>query len=94
MKCHLFAVMPLREIDNGQNAVLQRSSCFTCGNPHHLAKECPSRLSRGPERGLFDSASHKPRDDEVGQIHALVKNGKRLGGQKSKCGAISAAEDW
>ena len=74
--------MPLRETDNDRNAALRRSSCFTCGNPHHLAKECPSRLSRGQERGLSDSASHKPRDDEVGQILALVKNGKRLGGQK------------
>ena len=35
----------LCEIDNG---ALQRSSCFTCGSPRHMAKECPSRLSRGP----------------------------------------------
>ena len=36
----------LCEIDNG---ALQRSSCFTCGSPQHLAKECTPRLSRGPE---------------------------------------------
>ena len=36
----------LCEIDNG---ALQRSSCFTCGSPQHMAKECPSRLSRDPE---------------------------------------------
>ena len=35
----------LCEIDNG---ALQRSSCFTRCNPQHMAKECPSRLSRGP----------------------------------------------
>ena len=36
----------LCEIDNG---ALQRSSCFTCGSPQHMARECPSRLSRDPE---------------------------------------------
>ena len=41
----------LCEIDNG---ALQRSSCFTCGSPQHMAKECPSRLSRDPvERAVL-----------------------------------------
>ena len=31
----------LCEIDNG---ALQRSSCFTCGSPQHMAKECPSSV--------------------------------------------------
>ena len=35
----------LCEIDNGAQ---QRSSCFTCGSPQLMAKECPSRLSRSP----------------------------------------------
>ena len=42
----------LCEIDNG---ALQRSSCSTCGSPHHMAKECRLEYQEIHRRGLFDS---------------------------------------
>ena len=64
------------EIDNG---ALQRSSCFTCGSPQHMAKECPSRLSRGPggEGCSIQRQSAKSQwDEEIGRILAPVKHGQ------------------
>ena len=48
----------LCEIDNG---ALQRSSCFTCGSPQHMAKECPSRLSRDPEERAVRFKDSQPK---------------------------------
>ena len=48
----------LCEIDNG---ALQRSSCFTCGSPQHMAKECPSRLSRGPGERAVRFKDNQPK---------------------------------
>ena len=48
----------LCEIDNG---ALQRSSCFTCGSPQHMAKECPSRLSRGPGERAVQFKDNQPK---------------------------------
>ena len=65
----------LREIDNG---ALQRSSCFTCGSPHHMAKECPSRLSRDPQERAVRQSAKSQQDEEVGQILAPVKHGQKI----------------
>ena len=48
----------LCEIDNG---ALQRSSCSTCGSPHHMAKECPSRLSRDPQERAVRFKDSQPK---------------------------------
>ena len=48
----------LCKIDNG---ALQRSSCLTCGSPHHMAKECRSRLSRGPEERAVRFKDSQPK---------------------------------
>ena len=48
----------LCEIDNG---ALQRSSCFTCGSPQHMAKECPSRLSRDPKERAVRFKDSQPK---------------------------------
>ena len=48
----------LCEIDNG---ALQRSSCFTCGSPQHMARECPSRLSRGPGERAVRFKDNQPK---------------------------------
>ena len=48
----------LCEIDNG---ALQRSSCFTCGSPQHMAKECSSRLSRGPGERAVRFKDNQPK---------------------------------
>ena len=65
----------LCEIDND---ALQRSSCFTCGSPHHMAKECPSRLSRDPQERAVRQSAKSQRDEEVGQILAPVKHGQKI----------------
>ena len=67
----------LCEIDNG---ALQRSSCFTCGSPQHMTKECSSILSRDPgEVSLIQRQSAKSqRDEEVGRILAPVKHGQKI----------------
>ena len=65
----------LCEIDND---ALQRSSCFTCGSLHHMAKECPSRLSRDPQERAVRQSAKSQRDEEVGPILAPVKHGQKI----------------
>ena len=86
----------LCEIDNGRNAALQRSSCFTRGIPQHLAKNVHQDYQEAQREScsIKRQPAKSQRDDEVGQILTQVKNGKKLGGQKSKCDAISAAGNW
>ena len=71
----------LCEIDNG---ALQRSSCFTCGSPHHMAKECPSRLSRDPQERAVRQSAKSQRDEEVGRILAPVKHGQKIRQTKNR----------
>ena len=52
----------LCEIDND---ALQRSSCFTCGSPQHMAKECLSRLSRDPQERAVRFKDSQPKANET-----------------------------